>query len=151
MSRVSDIGPESLPDDLRTLYQRYATDHGRFGNQVAILAHVRPALRHLTAMLMELRGDGTVSRRHIELAVVAVSKLNACDYCVAHHAPALVVEGLSPAAVEHVLDYRDHPDLDAIDGWSSSTPSRSPRALGASATGCSSGCAGISTRRRLSR
>ncbi len=115
MSRVSDIGPESLPDDLRTLYQRYATDHGRFGNQVAILAHVRPALRHLTAMLMELRGEGTVSRRHIELAVVAVSKLNACDYCVAHHAPALVVEGLSPAAVEHVLDYRDHPDLDAID------------------------------------
>ena len=70
------------------------------------------------------------------LATVTVSKLNECDYCVAHHTPFLVVEGVSRAGVERVLDYRDHPEFDerdklaveyAIAAWE--RPSRIPDAL----------------------
>lgn len=53
--------------------------------------------------------------RYIELAIVAVSKLNACDYCVAHHKPLLAVEGVSPEGAERILDYRDHRELDEVD------------------------------------
>ena len=115
MARVRDIEAEELSGELGATYRDFVAEYGPFRNQVAVLAHCPPALRHLPAMLMELRATGTVRRRHLELAIVVVSKLNACHYCVAHHAPMLVVEGLSPAGVERVLDYDAHPELDDLD------------------------------------
>jgi len=55
-------------------------------------------------LLLELRQKSTIRRRHLELAIVVVSKLNECHYCVAHHKPMLMVEGLSDAGVDRVLD-----------------------------------------------
>ena len=66
-------------------------------------------------MLMELREANTLPKRYLELAIVTVSKLNECDYCVAHHAPFLAPEGISAADVARVLDYADHPEFDAVD------------------------------------
>jgi len=56
-----------------------------------------------------------LSKRHLELALVAVSLLNRCDYCVSHHAPKLAIQGVSEQGAEHLLDYKDHPELDAVD------------------------------------
>ena len=44
-----------------------------------------------------------------------MSKLNKCEYCVAHHTPFLIVEGVLAAGVERVLYYRDHPEFDERD------------------------------------
>ncbi|HEY5638339.1 MAG TPA: carboxymuconolactone decarboxylase family protein, partial [Burkholderiales bacterium] len=66
-------------------------------------------------LLLELREQKNVPYRYIELAIVAVSKLNACDYCVAHHKPLLVVEGLSEAGADTILEFKDHPELDEVD------------------------------------
>jgi AhpD family alkylhydroperoxidase len=49
-----------------------------------------------------------------ELAIVVVSKLNACAYCVSHHEPKLQVEGLSSEAVA-TLPAFDHPEFDEVD------------------------------------
>jgi AhpD family alkylhydroperoxidase len=54
-------------------------------------------------------------KRALELAIVTVSKLNASHYCVAHHTPFLVVERVSPAGIERILDYHDHQELDERD------------------------------------
>ena len=67
------------------------------------------------AMLLELREQKNVPYRYIELAVVVVSKLNACHYCVGQHQPLLVIEGISPGAVDKVLDYEANPELDEVD------------------------------------
>jgi uncharacterized peroxidase-related enzyme len=115
MARVRSIPPEELPPDLAAVYRRFAGEYGPFANQVAVFAHVPAALRHLMPMLMELREAKTLPKRYLELAIVAVSKLNECGYCVAHHKPFLVPEGISPAGVDRVLDYADHPELDAVD------------------------------------
>jgi AhpD family alkylhydroperoxidase len=56
-----------------------------------------------------------LSKRHLEIALVAVSLLNQCDYCVSHHAPKLAIQGVSEAGAGRLLDYADHPELDAID------------------------------------
>ena len=80
-----------------------------------LFAHVPAALRHLMPLLMELRAAKTLPKRALELAIVTVSQLNACHYCVAHHKPFLAVEGVSAAGADHLLDYRDHPELDAAD------------------------------------
>ena len=114
MARVRSIPSTELPPDLAGIYERFAS-YGPFANQVAVFAHVPAALRHLMAMLMELREAKTLPKRYLELAIVTVSKLNECHYCVAHHTPFLVPEGISPGGVDRVLDYADHPEFDAVD------------------------------------
>jgi uncharacterized peroxidase-related enzyme len=115
MARVRSIPSTELPPDLAAIYERFASSYGPFRNQVAVFAHVPAALRHLMSMLMELREAKTLSKRHLELAIVTVSKLNECHYCVAHHKPFLAIEGISPGGIDRILDYRDHPELDEVD------------------------------------
>jgi uncharacterized peroxidase-related enzyme len=115
LARVRDIEPDELPADLGRIYEDFAGLYGPFRNQVAVFAHVPAAVRHLMPLLMELRAAATLPRRYLELAIVAVSQVNACEYCVAHHKPFLAVEGVSAAGVDRLLDYRDHPELDEVD------------------------------------
>jgi uncharacterized peroxidase-related enzyme len=115
VARVRDIAASELPADLARVYEEFSESYGPFRNQVAVFAHVPAALRHLMPLLMELRAAATLPKRYLELAIVAVSQVNACDYCVAHHKPFLAVEGVSGAGVDRLLDYRDHPDLDEVD------------------------------------
>lgn len=114
MTRVPLLPSSALPPDLAATYEEYARTYGPFRNQAAVLAHVPPALDHLSKMLMELKARQGIKSRHLELAIVVVSKLNACQYCVSHHEPKLRVEGLSREAVD-ALPATDHPDLDDID------------------------------------
>ncbi len=115
MARVTDVPPEQVAADVRETYVRFAGGYGPFRNQVGVFAHVPSAVTHLMGMLLELREQKNVPYRYIELAIVAVSKLNECHYCVAHHKPLLMVEGLTPQGVDSVLDYADHPEFDAVD------------------------------------
>jgi AhpD family alkylhydroperoxidase len=66
------------------------------------------------SMLMELRAAATLSRGYVEIAIVAVSKLNQCHYCIAHHKPFLTEEGLSPEGIDRLLD-QENPELDDVD------------------------------------
>jgi uncharacterized peroxidase-related enzyme len=115
MARVRSVAARELSPDLARVYEEFAGSYGPFRNQVAVFAHVPAALRHLMPMLMELREAQTLPKRYLELAIVAVSKVNECEYCVAHHTPFLAVEGISLAGAQRVLDYRDHPELDEVD------------------------------------
>src|SRR6059058_1653548 len=114
MARVRNIAADALPADLAEIYREFAGSYGPFANQVAVFAHVPAALRHLMPMLMELRQAATLPKRYLELAIVVVSRLNECHYCVSHHQPFLAVEGVSPEAIAR-LPEADHPDLDAVD------------------------------------
>lgn len=115
MARVRNIPSSELAPKTREVYERYVSAYGPFANQAAVFAHVPPAVDHLMPMLMELRAAATLSRRYLEIAIVVVSQVNACHYCVAHHKPMLVVEGLTPAGVDRLLDYADHPELTDTD------------------------------------
>jgi len=125
-----------LPADLAAIYREFAGNYGPFANQVAVFAHVPAALRHLMPLLLELRAAKTLPKRVLELAIVTVSKLNECDYCVAHHKPFLAVEGVSATGADRLLEWRDHPELDerdklvveyAIAAWE--RPNRIPESL----------------------
>ena len=115
MARVRSIPSSELPADLAAIYDQFVSLYGPFANQAAVFAHVPAALRHLMAMLMELREAGTLPKRYLELAIVVVSRLNECDYCVAHHKPFLAVEGISPAGIDAVMEWQNHPELTDVD------------------------------------
>lgn len=115
MARVSDVLPEKVAADVRDVYLKFAGGYGPFRNQVAVFGHVPSSVKHLMGMLLELREQKNIPYRYIELAIVVTSKLNECHYCVAHHKPLLMVEGLSPEGIDKVIDYQDHPELNEVD------------------------------------
>jgi uncharacterized peroxidase-related enzyme len=114
MSRVSIKTRDDLPTELKPLWDKMTT-YGAFENQAGVMAH-RPAIfKHMWSLLVDLADEAMLSKRHLELALVAVSLLNKCDYCVSHHAPKLAIQGVSGEGAEHLLDYKDHPELDDVD------------------------------------
>jgi uncharacterized peroxidase-related enzyme len=104
MARVRDIEIDEVPADVRPVYERFAREYGPFLNQVKVFAHRPPALRHIMGLLLELADEALLPKRYLEIALVVVSKLNACDYCVIHHAPRLIDQGVDAVAVETILD-----------------------------------------------
>ena len=114
MAKVRDIQIDEVAGDLKDVYQRFAYDYGPFANQVKVFAHRPPALKHLMGMLLEFADEALVPKRYLEIALVAVSKLNECEYCVTHHAPILVDQGFSSATAEQILN-ADCPGLDDVE------------------------------------
>ncbi len=106
MARVRDAALDEVTEELQPLYQAFSGQYGNFANQVKVLANSPEALRHLCGLLIEWRQSGSLSRRLVEIAVVTVSRLNRCPYCIAHHSPVLVELGISPKAVQEILEPR---------------------------------------------
>lgn len=111
MPRVSELERHDLPEELRPLWDRFAGGDGGFVNQLRVMAHSPDAFRHLYGLIEGWRSAGTLPRRLIEIAVVTVSRLNACAYCVGHHGATLIDLGLAPETVDGILD-PEPPGLD---------------------------------------
>jgi len=114
MARVRDIGIDEVPAELQPIYRRYAEEYGPFLNQVKVFAHRPPALKHIMGLLLDLADEAVLPKRYLEIALVAVSKLNECSYCVAHHVPRLVEQGIGPDAAARILEPKV-PGFDDLD------------------------------------
>ncbi len=115
MSRVRAVTSSELAPEGAAIYETFAQSYGPFRNQVAVLAHVPAAMTHLMPMLMELKARKAINWRYIELAIVTVSKLNQCQYCIAHHTKPLMIEGIAADAIDRLPDFKDNPGLDDVD------------------------------------
>ena len=114
MARISYATRDQVPEGLRELFDNTEA-YGPFGSLIGAMAQRPPILEHVFGLLLDLRREGVLKRRYLELALVAVSKLNECTYCVSHHSPMLNIEGVSQEGIARILDYQDHPELDDID------------------------------------
>jgi len=114
MSRITRKTRSDLPAGLQPLWDRIE-QYGDFGNQAGVMAHRLPIFERTWQMLTQLADEAELSKRHLELALVTVSLLNQCTYCVAHHAPKLSVQGVSEAGALALLNYQQHPELDDLD------------------------------------
>ena len=59
MARVRNIPSSELPPATRDVYERYASAYGPFANQVAVFAHVPPAVDHREFHLALLSNCGS--------------------------------------------------------------------------------------------
>ena len=114
MARVRDVEIDEVPEKVRPIYKQFATEYGPFLNQVKIFAHRPPALKHIMGLLLELSDEQVLPKRYLEIALVVVSKINECRYCVAHHTPRLIEQGLAPEAVANILE-PEVPGFDEVD------------------------------------
>lgn len=111
MARVRDVEIDELPDDVQPIYQKFAADYGPFLNQVKVFAHRPSAVKHIMGLLLDFADEQILPKRYLEIALVVVSKINECRYCVAHHTPRLIDQGLSAEAVANILE----PQVDGFD------------------------------------
>ncbi len=114
MARIRDIEKDEAPAKLQRLYDRVPAEVGPFLSQVKAFAHRPPILEHMMGMMLALAKEQCVPQRTLEIALVTVSKLNECRYCVAHHTPRLVDSGLGPETAARILE-SDCPGLDDFD------------------------------------
>lgn len=114
MSRIAIKTKEDLAEQLWPLWERMQR-YGAFESSAGAMAHRPPIFKNVWALLTDLGDEAVLPKRYLELCLVAVSLLNACTYCVAHHAPKLSVEGISEEGTAKLLDYQNHSELDAAD------------------------------------
>ena len=114
MARVKDIEINEVSKELRPIYKKFIENYGPFSNQAKVFAHRPIIFKHMMSMLMEMSDKPIIEKRYLEIAIVSVSAVNKCDYCVAHHAPNLISIGLSRETVENILD-KDCYDLNELD------------------------------------
>ena len=102
MPRISEIDFEDLPPQINDpTWERVA-------------AHCPEQLLHVDALMRSFSEQGTMPRRYIEIAIVTVSRLNACRHCVGRHSTHLYKTGLGHETTERILE-ADCPDLDGTD------------------------------------
>lgn len=114
MSRIPPLVDDDMTEAARASRALLGA-YGPFDNWARIAAHSPAVLEHVAEMLTAFKAQENLPRRALELAMVTVSKLNACDYCVSHHTPQLTVTGLSPEGAARLPDVENHPELDDCD------------------------------------
>lgn len=82
-----------------------------FGNQVRALAHNPALLKALFSVYEAFAEQPSIDRKLTELGILVVSRVNACRYCVQHHAPLAHGAGLTSAQLQAVQN----------DAWSDRT------------------------------
>ena len=114
MPRVRTVPANEVTGAAREVYDRAGT-YGSFSSLVGVMANRPPVLEHTFGLLLDLKAEGVLPARYLELALVAVSKLNECTFCVSNHTPRLNASGISLAAAEDILEYESVAEFDAVD------------------------------------
>ncbi|KAA3626285.1 MAG: carboxymuconolactone decarboxylase family protein [Proteobacteria bacterium] len=99
MARIPPLYPASVEPSLASLVAQAEERLPAFLNQVLTLAHHPQICHDLITLYLGFQTTSLVDRRLIELAVLTVSHLNRCVYCVSHHTPLGQTAGLSDAAL----------------------------------------------------
>jgi len=76
----------------------------RFMNQFGALAHHPPLTRAIHGLMRAYYTESLVDKKYLELAILMVSYLNRCNYCVVHHTPPALNNGVSAAQLAAIED-----------------------------------------------
>ena len=114
MPRVKPLSIDEVAAEAKDDYARYTAMFTDFENQVPVYAHSPAGLKHIFGMATDIKAAGNLPQRLVEIAVIAVSQVNACPYCVAHHSAMAVDEGVDPETIDHILD-PDPPGLSDVE------------------------------------
>lgn len=106
MARVPLLSTNSnvTPDVRDVLEDVDALGLDRFMNQFAALAHHPPLMKGFHGLMRAYYQDSVVEGKYIELAILMVSRLNQCNYCVVHHTPPALRYGITEKQLQAIGD-----------------------------------------------
>jgi AhpD family alkylhydroperoxidase len=102
MALLQPLTRDQVPAELHALWDDCAKHAPAFEHLWATMANSPTIFRAVWGQLLELKRESPVEARHFEMAIVVVSALNRCTYCVSHHTPLARQTGLTSAQVEYV-------------------------------------------------
>ena len=114
MPRVRTVPANEVTGKAREIYDK-AGNYGSFSSLVGVMANRPPVLEHSFGLLLDLKAEGVLPSRYLELALVTVSKLNECVFCVSNHTPRLNAAGILTKSAENILSYDQIDEFDDID------------------------------------
>jgi len=109
MSRMDPLPPEALPEDLQALFRAASAQMGFAPNDVLVMAHWPELLRAVGTLVFTVWRAGEVSMELKRLVGLVTSTAAGCEYCMAHNAHGLALEGVSEARREAVWHFEDSP------------------------------------------
>ena len=102
MPRVRKLSLRDIRKEDRNEYLKFKEIFSGFENQISIYSHSPIGMKYLYGMSYEISKKSTISKRLIEIAVVAASFQNKCQYCIVHHTSILVDLGLKPDVISNI-------------------------------------------------
>lgn len=99
MARIEPVDPATAPAAVAAALERVRRELPLFVNQMATLAHLPGLVVRLVDLYAALPKESLLPRPLVELAILTVSSLNACEYCLIHHAVLGARYGLTPVQV----------------------------------------------------
>lgn len=109
MTRLPPLTPDELPADLRALFDAASSQMGFAPNDVLVMAHWPDLLRVLGPLVFTVWAPGEVSMELKRLVALIASAAGGCQYCVAHNAHGLALEGVSPERQAAVWEFDTSP------------------------------------------
>lgn len=108
MTWIRTVEPAEAGEELSRVYARLERQRGKLSNIMKVQSlHPAAMEAHLDLYVTILFGRSGLSREEREMIAVAVSALNECEYCVRHHAAALLAYWRDEARVERfAIDFR---------------------------------------------
>ena len=85
MARVPNLSANDLPERYQDDFNRLSSIFAGFTNQVPVYAHCPTGMKQIFETTLALMETGNFPRRLMEIAVIAASHANRCEYCVTHH------------------------------------------------------------------
>ncbi len=113
LSSESDVEPE-----VREIFESVEQmGLQRFNHQFAALAHHLPLMRAIHGLMRAYYQESVVDKKYLELAILMVSQLNRCTYCVVHHTPPALNYGVTAAQLQAIGDgsWRDSELFDRVE------------------------------------
>ena len=109
MTRVEPLPPAALPADLQQLFSAATAQMGFAPNDALVMAHWPELLRAMGTLVFTVWCPGQVPMELKRLVGLVTSTAAGCQYCVAHNAHGLDLEGVSPARQEAVWAFENSP------------------------------------------
>lgn len=99
MARVKPVEPSAAPAAVADALDRARRELPLFLNQVGTLAHLPGLVGRFVDLYAALPRESLLPRSLVELAILTVSAVNACEYCLVHHGALGAGHGLTPQQV----------------------------------------------------
>lgn len=109
MIRLEPLTPGALPPDLRSLFEAATAQMGFAPNDVLVMAHWPDLLRVLGPLVFTVWAPGEVPMALKRLVGLVCSAAGGCQYCVAHNAHGLALEGVAPEKQAAVWEFETSP------------------------------------------
>ena len=102
MPRVRKLSSRDIRKEDKNEYLKFKEIFSGFENQISIYSHSPIGMKYLYGMSYEISKNSTISKWLTEIAVVAASFQNKCQYCVVHHSSILADLGLKPDTISNI-------------------------------------------------